>query len=76
MAQEEHWTYYPWKESASVSLKFADLVETQPSPPSDVDQLPDFVAYADMSYLACRILMISSTKVHPPALYMASQTIE
>lgn len=76
MTQEIRWTYYPWTDPASVQLRFADLIETQPPLLTYKDRLPDFVQYADMSYLACRILMISSITVHPAALYMASQTIE
>jgi HEPN domain-containing protein len=76
MTQEARWTYYPWQTSAAVQLKFDDLVITQPSSLERGDWLPDFIVYADMSYLACRILMISSITVHPAALYMASQTIE
>lgn len=74
--QETRWTYYPWLTSVPVPLKFADLLETQPSSIERGDWLPDFIHYAEMSYLACRILMIASTTVHPTALYMASQTME
>jgi hypothetical protein len=70
------WTYYPWLSAIPRHLRFDELLETQPSSSKRGDWLPDFIQYADMSYLACRILMISSTTVHPAALYMAGQTIE
>ncbi len=76
MSDEANWTYYPWLASTKAQLKFSDLLEVQPSSLKPEDRLADFIYYAEMSYLACRILMISSVTVHPAALYMASQTIE
>jgi HEPN domain-containing protein len=38
--------------------------------------VPDLVAYADVSYLAARILLLSSEAVHHEALYCVGQTTE
>jgi HEPN domain-containing protein len=39
-------------------------------------KVPDLVAYADVSYLAARILLLSSEAVHHEALYCVGKTIE
>ena len=82
MSRKPDWTYYPWAlpggppVTAPVALNWHDLVITQPSNARPTPTLQGMMQYADMSYLSCRILMLSSTAVHPVALYMAGQTIE
>jgi len=82
MPRKPKWSYYPWSVSGEpladspVALKCEDLVSTQPAKSPRVPKLQGMIRYADMSYLSCRILMLSSTVVHPVALYMAGQTIE
>lgn len=71
------WSYYRWLESAPVALKASDVLITQASPTGKKgDPLHHLIRYADMYYLACRILMIASYEVHPPALYAAGQAVE
>jgi len=82
MPRKPKWSYYPWTipgsppVNAPVALKCEDLVLTHPSNIRRWSRLQGMIQYADMSYLSCRILMISSRAVHPVALYMAGQTIE
>jgi HEPN domain-containing protein len=76
MDDGNEWSYIPWLSSERIALRFSELLETQPAQVTFGNKLPDFIRYAEMSYLACRILMISSMAVHPPALYMAGQTVE
>lgn len=71
----EGWTYYRWPESEPVRLVANDILQTTPGSKAG-EPLHHLIRYADMSYLSCRILMISSEEVHPPALYMAGQTVE
>jgi hypothetical protein len=82
MPRKPKWSYYPWTVrggppvEAPVALKCEKLIITRPAKSARVPKLQGMIQYADMSYLSCRILMISSTVVHPVALYMAGQTIE
>lgn len=82
MPRTPKWSYYPWSVPGAppvhspVALKCEDLIITQPAKSPRVPELQGMIRYADMSYLSCRILMISSEVVHPVALYMAGQTIE
>ena len=85
MPRKPKWTYYPWAPSGKplpkepVHLKFQELLETHPSQikgKAKSGKLEGMIEYADISYLSCRILMLSSIAVHPAALYMAGQTIE
>jgi HEPN domain-containing protein len=71
------WSYYRWLEAAPVPLKASDVLVTQSSPTGKKgDPLHHLIRYADMYYVACRILMLASYQVHPPALYAAGQAAE
>jgi hypothetical protein len=75
------WSYYRWQlpadppVDAPVALRHKDLLITAPSTPPKVTS-QGLMIHADISYLSCRILMLSSQAVHPAALYTAGQTIE
>jgi len=75
------WPYYPWRlpgdppVDSPIRLRHKNVLITAPSDPGALTSL-DMIVHADISYLSCRILMLSSRVVHPAALYMAGQTIE
>ena len=81
MTGKSEWSYYPWQMPSGplvdspVPLRCEDLLGIEKSSVNEATA-QGMVYYADMSYLCCRILMISSRAVHPAALYMAGQTIE
>jgi HEPN domain-containing protein len=76
------WVSHPWQPGReswdshdALPLRADDVLITihQPSPPVTAEGL---MLYADMSYLACRILFLASTTLHAEALYCASQVME
>jgi hypothetical protein len=67
--------YRRWGETEERPLDatyLAGLERTERSAPSVVGM----VAYGDIAWVACRVLMLSSRYTHPEALYCAGQTIE
>ena len=72
------WVYYPWQggpQAQPVPLDPNALLHVFPRPVPDPSPA-DWAFFADVSYLSCRILMISSQATHFEALYCAGQTIE
>lgn len=73
------WTYHKWIDDPKHPAQKLDansilLTERNVSiPPQTVQGL---VTYAEMSYVACRILMLASRSTTLPALYFAGQTVE
>ncbi|MBK7782031.1 MAG: HEPN domain-containing protein [Ardenticatenia bacterium] len=72
------WTYVPWQASEPVQPRPLDpdvLLHVFPRPKPN-PSAADWAFFADVSYLSCRILMLSSQATHFEALYCAGQTIE
>lgn len=72
---KSNWRIHEWKAGRTKELRASDILRPargeEPAP-----SVAGMLNHAENSYLACRVLFLGSQVLHPPALYMAAQTIE
>jgi len=73
--RESEWRIHQWESPIWKPLRLADILRLQRGTPAK-PSVAGMIKHAEISYLSCRILFLSSQSVHAASLYMAAQTIE
>ena len=72
---ESEWRIHQWESPIWKPLRLGDILRLQRGTPAK-PSVAGMIKHAEISYLSCRILFLSSRSVHAASLYMAAQTIE
>lgn len=70
------WVYHDWISGELRKLVAEDLLRVRKASAKGEATVEGFWRHADVSYIACRILFLTSEATHRAALYMAAQTVE